>query len=110
MERLNSLIEQFWAVLPFGFWAAAGYLAHVLQTGWPGWRMWLSQLAVCFLCGATVGMLLQGAGLNEFTLYGICSCVGMSGGKIVEDLTKWSRRRAEKIITGETGTNDKDAD
>lgn len=108
MEKWKDMIEQFWAILPCGIWAAVGYLAHVLQTGWPGWKLWLSQLVTALIAGPTVGMLLKGTDLNEYVIYGICSCVGMSGGKVVEDLATWSRRRAEKIITGET--DDKDGD
>ena len=101
MNRWRDLIDQFWFVLPFAFWAGVGFMAHTLQAGWPGWRVWLSQLVTAFVAGATVGMLLQDVGISEFALYGICSCVGMSGGKIVEDLAKWARRRAEKVIAGD---------
>ena len=101
MDRLKEIIEQIWFVLPFGIWASLGYMCLVLQTSWPGWKMWLSQCIIAFLSGATFGLLLADTGMSTFMLCGICSCVGISGGKIVEDLAKWARRRAEKIVTGD---------
>ena len=101
MDIMKELIDQLWFALPFGFWAIAGLVAHTLQTGWPGWKEWLVQLVVVFISGATIGLLLSETGMSTFVLCGICSCIGMSGGKIVQDLNTWAKRRVEKIITGE---------
>ena len=108
MDRFKELIDQLWFTIPFGFWAIAGYVAHTLQSPWPGWRNWTVQLVTVFIAGATVGLLLAEAGMSEFVKCGICSCVGMSGGKIIQDLQTWMRRKAEKIIVGEAphGPND----
>ena len=106
MEKWKGIIDQFWFVLPFAVWSAVGFIAHTLQAGWPGWKTWLSQLVTAFLTGAIVGMLLQDMGISEWAMNGICACVGMSGGKLVEDIAKWARRRAEKIITGESKEED----
>ena len=108
MERLKELIDQLWFVLPFGFWAIAGLVAHTLQTGWPGWKNWIVQLVSVFIAGATVGLLLAATGMDEFVKCGICSCVGMSGGKIVQDLQTWARRRAERIIVGENASKEEE--
>ena len=104
MEKWKGMIDQFWFVLPFAVWAAVGFIAHTLQTGWPGWKTWLSQLVAACIAGMIMGMLLQNTGMDDYMVNGIVACTGMSGGKLVEDIAKWTRRRAEKIITGENGS------
>lgn len=101
MQKWNSFMDQFWYVLPLTAWAVIGWVARMMNSDWLGWKSSFASLVTSVAAAAIVGLLLDGAGLSENVLCGISGGIGWTGGKIMEDIIKWSRRRAEKIIAGD---------
>ena len=106
MQKWDQFMEQFWYVLPLSAWALIGCLARALNAEWQGWKSFLAAIATSFAAASIVGLLLDGAGLSENVLCGISGCIGWGGGRIMEDLIRWGRRRAERAIAGDAEEED----